>query len=213
MDALADRAVQDLLSAVIGLVSNWNAVSTQGSVAAAVGVDVPAGDVRALYTVGLRGGSDSPRSPRRRDSNRPARPRARSSPRLEALGLVARERGAGDGRAVQVALHCGRARRLRAVSPPARPWSARPWPTRRPRRSIWSPRHRESSRGFRDETRVTDSHSGKPRMGATPSATRARWLRGETRWLAHTLLRARHRVSGRNHSEDAAGSRRPGDRH
>lgn len=98
-----DRAVQDLLSAVIGLVSNWNAVSTQGSVAAAVGVDVPAGDVRALYTVGLRGGAIRPAALAEEiQQTRPTTSKVVA--RLEALGLVARERGAGDGRAVQVAL-------------------------------------------------------------------------------------------------------------
>lgn len=104
MDGISrDRAVQDLLAAVVGLVANWTAVSTQGSVARAVGVDVPAGDVRALYTLGLHGGVIRPAT--LADELAQSRPTtSKLIARLEAAGLVRRERGDGDGRAVEIAL-------------------------------------------------------------------------------------------------------------
>lgn len=96
-----DHAVRDLLAAVIGLVANWNAVSTQGSIARAVGVDIPAGDVRALYTLGLLGGTVRPAD----FATALAQTRPTTSKligRLETAGLVARSRAEGDLRAVDI---------------------------------------------------------------------------------------------------------------
>ncbi|KAM9864078.1 MarR family winged helix-turn-helix transcriptional regulator [Leucobacter sp. BZR 635] len=97
-----EQAVHELLAAVIGLVRNWNAVSTQGSIARAVGVDIPAGDVRALYTMGLLGGAIRPAA--LADELAQSRPTtSKLIARLEAAGLVERGRGEGDQRAIEIA--------------------------------------------------------------------------------------------------------------
>ncbi|MBP6685059.1 MAG: MarR family transcriptional regulator [Leucobacter sp.] len=96
-----EQAVRDLLAAVIGLVANWNAVSTQGSIARAVGVDIAAGDVRALYTLGLLGGAARPTE----FAEALAQTRPTTSKligRLEVAGLVERSRAVGDLRAVDI---------------------------------------------------------------------------------------------------------------
>ena len=98
-----DDAVRDLLSAVIGLVSNWTAISTQGSIAREVGVNIAAGDVRALYTLGLRGGVVRPAA--LADELALSRPTtSKVIARLESAGLATRDRRGSDGRSVDIAL-------------------------------------------------------------------------------------------------------------
>ncbi|GAA2833482.1 DNA-binding MarR family transcriptional regulator [Leucobacter komagatae] len=48
----SETTAADLLTAVVGLISNWTAAVTQGSIAAAINLDIAEGDVRALYVIG-----------------------------------------------------------------------------------------------------------------------------------------------------------------
>lgn len=99
----SETAAADLLTAVVGLVSNWTAAVTQGSIAAAINLDIAEGDVRALYIIGQRGVGVQPAA--LAAELRLSRPTmSKTLSRLAAAGLVDRAPSRTDARSVLIEL-------------------------------------------------------------------------------------------------------------
>ncbi|MDA3147823.1 MarR family transcriptional regulator [Leucobacter sp. UCMA 4100] len=99
----ATREAQSVLQATIELVASWNSVPVQGRIARAVGVEIPEGDVRALYMIGM---SDEYLQPSAlADMLQMTRPTmSKVLTRLHAAGLIERHRVEADRRALAVGL-------------------------------------------------------------------------------------------------------------
>ena len=98
-----ETAAADLLTAVVGLISNWTAAVTQGSIAAAINLDIAEGDVRALYIIGQRGVGVQPAA--LAAELRLSRPTmSKTLSRLAAAGLVDRAPSRTDARSVLIEL-------------------------------------------------------------------------------------------------------------
>ena len=92
-----------LLTSLTGLMSRWSSRDFQTRISAACGVPLDATAVRAVYTLGLRGGSARPSEIA--DEVHLSRPSAsKLIARLRDAGLIERDRDESDGRAGIVAL-------------------------------------------------------------------------------------------------------------
>ncbi|MFF8818656.1 MarR family winged helix-turn-helix transcriptional regulator [Leucobacter sp. NPDC015123] len=103
----SENAAAELLAAIVGLVSNWTAAVTHGSIAAEVGVDIAEGDVRALYLIGTHGADTSTgvRPAELADELRLSRPTmSKALARLTVAGLVEKSQSATDARSITLSL-------------------------------------------------------------------------------------------------------------
>ncbi|PKI89755.1 MarR family transcriptional regulator [Actinomycetales bacterium SN12] len=92
----------ELLQALTLLVARWSSPNVQRSVAQSAGVTVDAGDVSALYILGLHGPL---RAGDLADAMHISRPTvSKQLARLERAGMITRESDPNDGRATIVAL-------------------------------------------------------------------------------------------------------------
>lgn len=99
----SETAPADLLTAVVGLISNWTSATTQGGIAAEINLDIAEGDVRALYVIGQRGVGVQPASiAAELGLSRPTM--SKTLGRLAAAGLVDRTQSASDARSVVIEL-------------------------------------------------------------------------------------------------------------
>lgn len=94
--------VNDLLAAMVDLVSTWTSSSLQARIARNVGLAISEGDVRTIHTLGRLGEA---RPAELADAVHASRPTmSKSLARLSDAGLIARRTAVTDGRGAHITL-------------------------------------------------------------------------------------------------------------
>ncbi|MGJ0203024.1 MarR family transcriptional regulator [Leucobacter sp. gxy201] len=105
---------EELLGAIVALVSSWSSTEVQSRIAHRIGLDIGESDVRTLHTIGRFGGGARPAQ--LADELQVTRPTmSKSLARLAAAGFITRTQAAHDGRATDVALTLAGARAYEAL--------------------------------------------------------------------------------------------------